>query len=425
MAKGAGAAAAALAVFHTTMAQQAAKQDETVPFLVGREAGKSLPLGETITGYADTLTGRRRGLARVEEQSQVEDVRRQSRVEIGRAREEAQSQQASLESRSRILGEAKPVLLPTNIDRSTAAGERQFQLESRLVQVKQKTTALDREAAVADEVKAKAAERYNALVKKGEELRPKAERAEQEFNQVGKLKDPNWAERQLVRFPGTETVAGLLGEDLDVTRQRLLKRATSSGEEYRANLEDKRKARINQAEAEAEAGRRQAEAKRGHLEVLQVRGEDLEERIRSQSEIAQKIAANPQEARQNLQNLEYFQRDPERATPDVVERARALAPKFVAKELERIGKSSDIARRVGEISEVDAPGGLDENRDELIKIKNEIEARGLKIQQELAKVLADAGRPIENVIVESIRKTFDELVNGLRTKLIAAKIPGF
>ncbi len=308
------------------------------------------------------------------------------------------------------------MLLPTNIDRSTASGERQFQLESRLIQVKQRTTALDRDAAVAAEVKEKSAERYTKLVAHGYELAAKAAQTDFEIKKLDLTANlPSFQRKQL----------GLPDEDVDVTRKRLLLERTNQGEEYRQNEESKQRAFREQQQNIGEAGRAAAEAKRGRLGVLQVRSEDLEEKVRSQSEIAQKIAANPQEARQNLQNLEYFVRDPERATPDVTERARILAPKLVAKELERIGKNSDIAKRVGEISPVDAPGGLDENRDELIKIKNEIEARGLKIQAELAKVLADAGRPLENVIVESIRKTFDELVNGLRTKLIAAKIPGF
>ena len=357
-----------------------------------------VPGGESIVDWYDTVSGRKRDMARADEEGHRGDIRTQWEIDTQRLNLKYGAMKESAHIRADELAKASPTLMPY-IDRSTAAGRQQYELESRLVPVRKKLADATTESAIAAREVTAAQKRENELISQGVKL--KQEQAE--------------IQRKLASSP-TEDGGPAEGPE----RQRLLHQMMQSHHKIKANIQDQegaieetRQTKNRKARADAEKTRAVANESRA-----------MSEWHGSQADIAEgsarRLGFMSQAARAvSMSALLALQSNPGLAQQDsyYVREASKLAPIATGITATQQGKETQEYKILTKMGLPDFPGDPEDLRKKATEEGNNATKMEFKAEQELANAM-------EKTIVEAMKKTLsltakklEEMNNEYKTQL--------
>jgi hypothetical protein len=380
-----------------------------------RLRGQAIPGGSTFYEYADVFSGRARSLARLQEQQPVRIAETQGRLAFDQQRYALERDQTGLTARADAISRERPALYPTNIDRSTTAGERQFQLERRLADVKQRSARYDSEAATADAQRVKAQERLNKLVKDGADLETSRSAFQDRLDFTNRNAEQlgTAAERRRALYRGDFVGAATrTDEDPGVTRARLLGEIERRNAEIEGNAEAQRQAREDIRAASQRGVEARAGGERERLGGLRARADQAGERAATAESAALRIGLSERydidDQRRAFENLQRtFDRNPNDVL-NLPSRERQLASQYAPERardiLTKVGEQSEAYKKLSVISPADAPpGGRKAARDEQTALENEARTKELQIDAAAAREAEKLGRDFATAMLPLLK----------------------
>jgi hypothetical protein len=456
------AAVAALAYQAKETGLAAAKlyQNENLPESVRRRAIlRTLPGGETALDIGDTISGRARGMARVEELRAILAAQTEQRVSLERGNIAARNEAAPFQGRAYAYMGQEAVAAPY-VDRSTAAGEQEYQRQQRLVPVRQRQQAagMALESAQFEEKQAK--DEMGRAAARVQDIQSRLDRAEAEEQK--RADRPGSMLRQIAGRTTSASFAlggiGIIadqfgftgdirdkytkGRPTDVTRAEGLVRIEDLENQLRAAKEDKRAA--DQRVADKEVNRSRAGEQKAVADVAatkRVEAEIAREKAMNAMTASSKIGGNREAALQAIEARRYINRvGIENAPADVIEQARSLYPQEIEAKVRDAGQKSPLYAQAAELGE-----GIDVPKEPLRDLKDkakgafqafdkqaqEGDAEALKMEFEAArKASAEQLQAMQNFLAtvlksqEDINKAIAEADEKLKRAMIGRNLTG-
>jgi hypothetical protein len=348
-----------------------------------RALARLLPGGETVQGWYDTFSGRERGIARVEEQHGLAQIGVQRESALQNFGLEYGGLQAGRQARADVMGASSPTLM-ANIEQRTAAGKRQFEIESRMLPLRQATAKADREAIIATKEREAAQKRLNGLFHNGLMLEGERHRIE-------------------------KALAGD-GNDSGVPRQDLLRQAQRNEELLAANSS----ATVNAARTRDALQQREfgAQAETTFARARETRGEATTARQQadmsadSASRLGQLGVGGRMKAKAFYNMLKA---NPELAdySPAIVQGAMQYDPREVQAIIERRGTLSPEFQAGIKGGAASFPGDPEALRQRAIDLENRATGEEFNGEQTLAKEGAATGEKMASIVRAAIRAEFD------------------
>ncbi len=383
-----------------------------------RGLAKQIPVLKEALGLYDLLSGRVRDMARVEEERQRQEVRVQRDIAINESRFHIGRETTSAQIRANVTGGATAVE-QSFIDRRTAAGEKEYQIASKILPVRQEIASAEREAVIAAQEQQKAGERYNALISKRNGLQTHAADLEARLSEKAKgvyRPGMNFGE-YLVR--SIDRDLGGAGNESGPQRQQLLYAAEQNTQRIEANERLVQEAARDRAAAERRKAEADARVQQARVAEMQARAEIKQGEIESAQSVAQRLGGAGPVGRQfgiyALQHLQKF--GPDSASPEIIAAAQGIAPRTTGKLLETYGAQTGEYAQLQKIAPLDVAGGLEDLRKEHNEMINNISKANLDIQKSLTDATAKALEPLGKMIVDSITFAFDAVLRRVDQKI--------
>jgi hypothetical protein len=368
------------------------------PFTTNTQTARSLfrqlPLGETLQGAYDSLSGRKANMA-------LEDFRfQQAQAGIpGELREigygaTSRAQQAGLAARAAGLARSSPILEGYS-NRSTALGQREFEEKQRLLPIQRDIARAEVEASAASAERVQAAKELQGIERRSRE---EAER------RVG-------LERRLADTGG------------GVDRQRVLNEIAESQRRTTGLAELKSAA----AERSGAAARAAAEAAygvgRGRVQSSLAQAGILEGRAASAASGAARLGAmDPFERSNALYSLDLLKRyGPDMLSPEQKSAAASLAPQTANKIFEQRGAAAGEFQQLQRIAPADFAGNPDDLRRRAGELRDDAAKSQLELDRSLADASVSAASEIAKAVTEAMRLISAETVRQIKTELLRGK----
>jgi hypothetical protein len=434
-------AAVAYQVKETGLAAAKLYQNETLPENVRRRSLlRTLPGGDTLLDVGDTISGRARGMQRIEEQRAIRLAQMEQQVQIERSNMGARAEVAPSVGRSYALMGRSAVVSPY-VDRSTPGGEEEFQRQQRMLPIRQGIEAAGIAHEASSYERMQAEEEGIRIARRKAELDEKIKRAEAiegKFDAETARPKSLW---QMLR-PGPLSALGVLGagadfagvgqdildkyrngrpdptkrvdnlSDLDVLRTQM----TATKEDERNNAI----ARRDKLSRESEAARQLAieRARMARLEADLAR-----EKANTAASASSKIGGNREATLQAMEARRYINRvGIENSPSDVIEQARTLYPKEIETLTREAGQKSPLYAQAAALGQgVDVPneplGDLNEKaRGAFAKLDKEAGSKeGQAIRQEFEAVEKSAREQVEAMksFLRTVEKSQEEILKAL------------
>ncbi len=413
-----------------------------------------VPGGETALDWIDTVSGRKRAMARADEEGSRGEIRAQSAIETERTKYQYGSAIDSARIRADVMAKSRPTLMPY-IDRSTAAGEKQYELASRLAPVQERIAKANRESEIASRATTAAQERENSLTADGVKLNQEAAELRK---RIGPATDPAQAQDGIyssLRKKGDSRVfAGLasfgggamelamstIGYDKEYRdaqrkrgqlkveesaegpeRQRLLHAHSNKLAELQGNQQNRLSAAHGTREAQERQAHAAAELKRAEAGKARV----MSDWYGSQADTAENTAVglalmDPGERENAKWALDEIRKNPSAVLddPSLAHLAMKIAPKEARAILKQQGQKTQEYQQGMAEGLVDMPGLSEDLRKKQNEEANkasegEFEAdQGLS--ESLANTIAPAFEKALKIIEEQLRTMLEEFENKLR-----------
>ncbi len=348
-----------------------------------RGLAKQIPVLKEAIELYDTLSGRARDMARVEEQKQKYIIAAQRDVTVRSTQYGYERQATSASIRAGVFGGASAVEMPF-IDQRTATGEKAYQIATKLLPVRQKIASAEREAAIAAKEQEKANERYTAAV---------SHRRSVESRQYG------------LEFQLTQNLSG-------PRRQQLLVEIEAHQARQQGAEQALQRAAIDRAEAQKRRAEQDAALRQARLGELQARQEIKAGEVESAQGAATRLGGMGEVERQfalySLQHLQKF--GSKNATPEIRSAAYSAAPQTVAKIFETEGAKTPQYQQLAKLAPLDVAGNLEGLRQQNTALINEISKANLEVQKDLTDAVAKSLEPLGKIIAESVLSGFRKAI---------------
>jgi len=340
-----------------------------------------VPGGEWLANRADAFTGRKSKMDRAEDQKRAREFDIQQRQQESQFMLRYGPEQAGREERSRQASGFGGIMLGP-MARNTAAGEREFREQSRLLPVRREMAKAEREAA-------------------GAAVERKA--AEAEFI---KLAD---REKRLIIERGEAQTKVNRDTGSGPARQEKLLQLESRERELQAVAAEKQVA----AEAKMMAMQREASARhavgQARAGMAEARAANLEERAGTAAATEQRLGGmnvfDRQFGLQSLKDLQQYGVD--RLTPEQLQAAQQMAPQTVAKILETHGAGTREAGELSKLAPADYGGRSEGLRQDAQQARDVAESERAQSDAQFYKSAADSGRDMAGIVKEAMRVQFE------------------
>jgi hypothetical protein len=360
---------------------------------------KARQLADLIPGVAeakklyDDLSGRKQAFEKANVQHEVR--LEQQRGELQRQRFEVgfNPNQAGLEARAAGLRGASPVL-EGRIDRSTAAGQKEFEDRQRLLPIEREIAKAGRETSAATAQRVAAAKELAKLDNQALDVTTRRAKLD----------------RDLAR------------ESSGVARKNVLHRRDEL-EQKAVEIQSQRQQAAQQlAEARRQEAASEAAVSMGRAKKMLSDAADLEQEAATSRGTARSFGAmdafGRYEAVQNVELLKRF--GPDMLDPSQVQQALAVAPRLSGKILENRGLASAEFGQLQRLSPEDAVDvrGFErqaqELRDEAAKIE-------LSAEKAVAQASAEAGKRLGDTVVNAMNEVVANAERRIMDRIRSAK----
>lgn len=355
------------------------------PYSTGTQMGRSflrdvVPGGSTALSISDTVTGRAAEMEKAKVGGEVGGIRAGTRAELEAFRAQHNVQQAGLTSRAESFGRSRAVL-PPDMARDSAAGERAFREESRLYPLRVQAARAEREATAASRERLAADQEMNKLASRGKDL--DSERL--------------------------KLTKALRDEDSGPGRERILRGLQVSEQEIQANQQAQRQAIQTRAEARNRETGARADVARNQAAQFGAQAENLEERAARSAGGARSLGMmNPLERRQAAMAVEAAQQfGLDALPPELKALAAQIAPETVGKQAEKLGAGTDEFKRLSAVAPADFAGDPEKLRQEAAEMRRKQAEKEFDADKMVATTAASVGKDMAKA-VESVIKTIGE-----------------
>jgi hypothetical protein len=385
-----------------------------------RQVFKSVPFGDTVLGFAGTVTGRDRDMARAQEENQRAEAASSARTQFLGQQLSLQSGVTSAQARAGSLSGARAVTTPY-VDRSTATGERLFRLETQRAQAAERGAAADRESQVAKKEAEAAERRANELAREGARIDQRRADAQRAIDRsaVG--------QRTTGQRIGATVIGGFTGaflpEALDLggpDRARRLGEFDRLGTEFQSNAQ----MQADQLRQAQEARNRQIAAEgraRGAREIgsLQIQAGDLEERAARSTSNAQRVALSDRDRVQEaIYAAERFARGGIKALdPSEIGLLREFGAADLDAAAEREGKNDPRLRRLARLLPQTYPDGATDP-ETLRRQANDARNRAAEIQLQIDRDTATATANVVKNVADTIERVFKAAMDQVEANIL-------
>ncbi len=418
-------------VFSATKTIAAVHNDE---YLSEGQKGRALfkglvPGGESALDWYDTVSGRKRDMERASEEAgrrsivtDAVNTGASNRYQLGAVVDQYQIRGAT-------LGKSEAVHM-AQIDRSTGMGERRFEIESRMLPLRERAARADRESVIANGRVGAALKQQTGLREEGVQL------AMQEAYIAKRLAQPN--------TPGTaDKVARsaaylsnpLLGAGLDAMgmfrgsgapegaeRLDLLEQQKDVSTRRLANLELQKQSARDVGSRKGEAGLADAEIMKARAGMLRGEGDIAEYNATTAGDSAVRLAGMGVGGRMQAKMFfDMAKSNPQllASVPEIAAGASQYAPKETRKMLEQVGESLPEYREGAQRGYADFPvrTSIADERRRGTALHNEAATDDLRAEARAAKSLSDSYSETLMKLAEINSREMNARLAAFETKL--------